>query len=54
MLRLNKDALTELTADDLAHVAGARAPETNDERCVSGVIRCTQDVITEKLTLRSC
>lgn len=52
MLRLTKSALTDLTSDELAGVV-AGAPDTNDERCVSGVIQCTADVVTEKLTLKT-
>lgn len=53
VLRLKKDLLTELRHDDLASVAAA-ARETMDERCVSGIVRCTSDILTERLSLRTC
>lgn len=52
-LRLNRESLAELTPGQLVVVAGA-AQETRDERCISGIVRCTTDVLTEKLSLRTC
>ena len=61
MLRLRKALLTDLTSDELAGVAAGcptktvhDCPETNDERCVSGIVRCTDDVIMELLSLCNC
>lgn len=51
MLRLKKDLLIELTAGDLAQVAGAAGPESQDDRCATRAMPCATDIVRE-LTLR--
>jgi hypothetical protein len=53
MLKLRKDVLAVLSTDELAAVVAGQG-ETDNEQCVSGIIQCTTDQITERLTLQHC